>query len=71
MGPEASSCNGTVVRLGPERRFGYVANEDASRFYIFVVGKAITHREAAKLLVGSPVRFDVLERGRVEHLVLA
>lgn len=66
LGPQT----GTVVRLDPERRFGYVANATGTRRYIFVVGSAVTNREAARLRVGSAVRFDVLERGRVERLVL-
>jgi cold shock CspA family protein len=70
MGVEAGPQTGKVVRLGSERRFGYVANADGTRHYIFVVGTALTNREAAKLRVGAKVRYDVVGQGRVEHLVL-
>lgn len=62
---------GKVVRIGPERRFGYVNNSAGTRTYIFVVGMAISNRDAAKLRVGSDVRFDVIDRDRVLRLALA
>jgi hypothetical protein len=64
LGPQM----GKVVRIGPERRFGYVKNASGSRTYIFVVGHSITHRDAAKLQVGSDVRFDVTEKDTVLRL---
>ncbi len=62
---------GTVVRLGPERRFGYVSDATGTRHFIFVVGTAISNRDAARLRVGAAVRFEVVGQGRVEHLVVA
>jgi len=60
---------GTVVRLEPALGFGYVSNGAGNR-YIFVVGLAISNREAARLRVGSHVRFDLVGQGRVERLAL-
>jgi cold shock CspA family protein len=70
MESETGPQTGKVVRLGPERRFGYVVNAAGTRSYIFVVGSAISRQEAIKLRVGSDVRFEVVGQGRVERLVL-
>lgn len=61
---------GTVCRLDPQKRFGYVRTADGLHAYIFVVGRALSHRTASQLTVGTPVQFKVAERGRVEELVL-
>lgn len=71
METEVGVQTGKVVRIGPERRFGYVNNAAGTRTYIFVVGLAISNRDAAKLRVGSDVRFDVVDRDRVLRLALA
>lgn len=67
IGPQT----GKVVLLGPERRFGYVSEASGARSYFFVVGLAISNREAAKLRVGTNVQFRVTQQGRVESLALA
>lgn len=61
---------GKVARIGPERRFGYVTDATGTQHFIFVVGTAISNREAAKLRVGAAVRFEVVGQGRVERLVV-
>ncbi len=67
---EAGPQTGTVVRLGPDRRFGYVSNAAGTRFFIFVTGYALSNREAALLQVGSRVRYAIVGQGRVEGLTL-
>jgi cold shock CspA family protein len=67
---EAGPQVGQVVRIGPERRFGYVNNKAGTRSYIFVVGRAISNREARHLRVGSDVHFEVIGQGRVVRLAL-
>lgn len=59
---------GFVHRLELEHGFGYVADATREKFYIFVVGKALTHTEIRRLAVGMPVRFRVSGRGRVDEL---
>jgi cold shock CspA family protein len=66
----AGPQTGTVARLGPERRFGYVSDATGTHHFIFVVGTAISNRDAAKLRVGAAVRFEVVGQGRVERLVV-
>lgn len=53
IGPQT----GKVVLLGPEGRFGYVSDASGARSYLYVVGLAISNREAAKLRVGTNVQF--------------
>ena len=70
METEGGPQTGKVVRLEPELGFGYVSNAAGTHRYIFVVGLDISNREAARLRVGSHVRFDLVGQGRVERLVL-
>lgn len=62
---------GTVTRLNREAGFGYVSEDGGGHNYIFVVGKAITHRDAGGLFVGKKVRFRVSGIGRVDELSVA
>jgi len=59
---------GDVCRLDRERRFGYVCIDDGAGTFIFVVGRATTHRAAAQLRIGSRVEVWLDERDRVERL---
>lgn len=68
---DGSRREGVVCRLAPDRRFGYVRTADGRRSYIFVVGRALSHRAAADLCPGSPVSFRVAARDSVEDLRLA
>lgn len=62
---------GVVIRLASDGRFGYVRTADGTHAYIFVVGRALSHRAAATLRLGSPVSFRLAARDSVEDLRLA
>ncbi|CDW93416.1 MULTISPECIES: cold-shock protein [unclassified Thiomonas] len=68
--PDGQMQFGTVVRLNPDRGFGYVLDATETHSYIFVVGKALSNVEAGRLRVGARVRFRLRGQGRVEELML-
>lgn len=63
---------GTVCRIGPERRFGYIEADGPGglRRYIFVAGQTITHRAAATLNIGTCVKIRVVDDRRILQLEL-
>lgn len=59
---------GVVSRLDPGGRFGYVQCDEGT--FIFVVGRALSNRDAARLSVGCSVVFSVDGQDRVQGLSL-
>ena len=51
-------------------RFGYVRLDDGVGTFIFVTGRAMTPRAAARLRIGSRVEVWLDEQDRVERLSL-
>lgn len=60
---------GEVVSYEPRLGFGYVYSAGLGTF-IFLVGRAITHRDAQRLRVGARARFALVSGDRVERLVV-
>lgn len=59
---------GVVSRLNLDVGFGYVS--DAEHAYIFVIGKAISNRDAHRLAVGKTVQFRLGAPDRLVELVV-
>ena len=59
---------GTVIRLDPEWRFGYVQDAMRENAYIFLAGRALKNREMGKLAVGMRVQFQLSDQGRIDEL---
>lgn len=61
---------GDVCRMDRDYRFGYVRLDDGVGTFIFVTGRAMTHRAAARLHIGSRVEVCLDEQNRVERMLL-
>lgn len=61
---------GTVERLNLSAGFGYVRDATGEFCYIFVVGTALTHADARRLVVGKHVKFRLSGGRRVEEVVV-
>lgn len=60
--------HGVVSRLNLEAGFGYV--NDAEHACIFVIGQAISNRDARRLAVGKTVQFKLGAPDRLVELVV-
>lgn len=66
-----SKISGKIVRLEPRRGFGYVESNNESNRYIFIAGKALSHKDFRRLTQGCAVQFHTHGQGQVTKLSLS
>ena len=60
---------GTIQSLNTDNGFGYILDEQKDKSYMFILGKAIKHRDIRALAVHKKVQYVLNDHGKIAGVV--